>query len=149
VSLKPGQASAFRVKATDALGNTRTSQVHRVRMSVRDSASPQWQKPAGQWKKKSVAKAFGGSILLASGPTDSITTSFKGRGVAVAGSVGPARGTFRVRIDGGPWSTVSLTTPKPGHRKVAWSRVLGQGKHKLELQGLTGQTALDAILILR
>jgi hypothetical protein len=32
---------------------------------------------------------------------------------------------------------------------VAWSRVLGQGKHKLELQGLTGQTALDAILILR
>jgi subtilisin family serine protease len=149
VTLKPGQANRFRVRAEDGLGNQRTSHAISVRLSVRDSASGQWQVPAGEWKTKVVPKAFRRSILLASGATDSLATTFVGRGVALAGSVGPARGTFRVRVDGGAWRSVSLAAAKPGHRKVAWSTLLDAGSHTLEVQGVSGQTALDALLIIR
>lgn len=150
VTLKPGQENKFRVKATDSLGNVGTGAVIEARLSIRDSKSSKWQKPAsGGWQTKKVGKAFGGSILLAKGATDSLTTTFYGKAVAVAGSIGPARGTFRVRIDGGAWSVASLKSNESGHRKVVWSRRLDNGTHTLEIQGLTDQTALDAVLIVR
>jgi hypothetical protein len=69
--------------------------------------------------------------------------------VAVVGSVGPRRGTFRVRVDGGAWSTVSLKRNNAGHRKVVWSRKVEPGGHLLEIQGLEGRTAIDAVLFVR
>ena len=150
VTLKPGQANKFRVKATDNLGNTRTSGVISARLSVRDFKSTLWQKPVGgAWKTKPVSQAFGGSILLANGGTGSLKTSFRGKALAVVGSVGPGRGTFRVRIDSGQWQTVSLKSKKAGHRKVVWSRRLDPGSHDVEIQGSSGQTAFDALLIIR
>jgi hypothetical protein len=150
VTMKPGQQNRFRVKAVDGLGNKATSKVATARLSVRDSESSRWFQPAtGGWRTKSASKAFGGSLLLAKGTTESLVTSFRGKAVALAGAVGPARGSFRVRIDGGDWRTVSLKTAKPGQRKVVWSRMLDDGPHDVEIQGLSGQTALDAILIVR
>jgi subtilisin len=149
-TLKPGQANKFRVKATDSLGNVGTSVAIGARLSVRDSKSPKWQKPAGgAWKTKKVSKAFGRSILLASGATDSLTTPFYGKAVAVVGSIGRGRGRFRVRVDSGAWSVVNLRSNRSGHRKVVLSRRLDKGNHTLQIQGLRGQTALDAILIIR
>jgi hypothetical protein len=63
-------------------------------------------------------------------------------------SVGPGRGELRVRVDGGAWYTVDLHAAKAGHRKAVWSRKLAKGSHTLEVQGVSGQATLDALLIL-
>jgi len=150
VTLKRGQNNKFRVKATDGLGNKSTSKVVEARLTVRDSKSTQVLKPAsGGWRTKAATKAYGGSLLLASNTTDSLVTSFYGKAVAVVGAIGPKRGSFRVRIDGGDWHTVSLKSAKAGHRRVVWSRRLEAGPHELEIQGLNGHTAIDAVLIIR
>ncbi len=150
VRLKSGQTNKFRVKAADSLGNRSTSNVVEARLSVRDSKSSQWFKPAsGEWKTKKAKKAYGGSLLLANSATESLSTSFVGKAVAVAGAVGPGRGSFQVRVDGGDWLAVSLKASKAGQRKVVWSRALSDGSHTVEIQGKSGQTALDAILIVR
>jgi subtilisin family serine protease len=150
VTLKPGQANKFRVKAADSLGNGSTSDVATARLSIRDSESAQWFQPAtGDWRTQPATKAYGGSLLLAKGATESLATSFRGKAVALAGAVGPGRGSFRVRIDEGAWTTVSLKTKKAGQRRVVWSRELQGGPHSVEVQGLSGQSALDAILIVR
>jgi hypothetical protein len=150
VTLKPGQANKFRVKARDALGNVRHSASIWARLSVRDSGSSRWQKPAsGGWQTKKVGKAFGGAILLAQGPTDSLSTTFNGKAAAIVASIGPGRGSCRVRIDGGAWHTVDLKSNRAGHRRVVWSRRLVEGSHSLEIQGSDGQTALDALLVVR
>ena len=150
VTLKPGQANKFRVKATDGLGNASSSRVAAARLTVRDSRSGRWFQPAtGGWRTQPTANAYGGSLLLARGETESLTTTFSGKAVALAAAVGPGRGTFRVRVDGGAWRSVSLKAKKAGQRKVVWSRTLDEGPHTIEVQGRRGQTALDAILFVR
>jgi len=150
VSLKPGQQNKFKVKATDSLGNTTLSAAFTARLSVRDSKSLQWIRPAsGGWMTKSAKKAFGGSLLLATGPADSLSTSFTGKAVAVVAPVGPNRGTLRVRVDGGDWREVDLTASKGAQKRVVFSRRVENGPHVIEVQGYKDQTALDAILIIR
>jgi hypothetical protein len=87
--------------------------------------------------------------MIASDTTDSLSTTFDGMAVGLVASIGPSRGTLRVRVDGGDWSEVDLHATKAGHRKVVWSRQLAAGAHTLEVRGASGQTTLDAILILR
>lgn len=149
VSLKPGRSNKFRVKATDTLGNVSFSPVIWTRLTIRDSSSTRWLEPAtGGWRTKDIDQAHKGSILLARDRTDSLRTTFDGRAIALMASVGPSRGMLRVRVDGGDWYTVDLKAGKAGHRKVVWSRKLGKGGHTLEVQGVTGQATLDALLIL-
>ena len=148
VWLKPGQANKFRVKATDSMGNTGTSATVSSRVSIRDSASGQWN-TSGTWKTKKVKKAFKGSILLATRGSATLTTSFTGKAAGIAASVGPARGTFRVRVDGGAWKSVNTRTSSGGHRKVVWTTRLPYGRHTLEIQRMSGQTAIDGLIIVR
>ena len=149
VSLKPGQSNKFRVKATDSLGNVSFSSTVWTKLAIRDSSSARWLKPAtGGWQTKKVDKAHKGSILLAKRSTDSLSTTFDGRAIALMASIGPSRGTLRVRVDGGDWHEVDLSAKEAGHRKVVWSRKLTKGRHTLEIQGVEGQSTLDALLIL-
>jgi hypothetical protein len=150
VTLKPGQANKFRVKATDKIGNRSTSSVLRAQLVLRDTKSSRLVQPAsGGWKAKTAKKAYNRSLLVASSATDSLITSFNGMAVAVVASVGPKRGTFRVRIDDRDWTEVSLKKSKAGHRKVVWSRKVAPGPHTLQIQGLDGSVAIDAVLIVR
>ena len=150
VSLKPGQSNKFRIKAKDGLGNVSFSPTVWTELIVRDSSSSQWLQPAsGGWRKKAVAKAYGGSILLANEPTDSLRTTFEGKGIALVASIGPSRGQLRVRVDGGDWHDVDLNAKKGAHRKVVWSRRVDGGTHTLEVRTKDGQGTLDALLILR
>jgi len=149
VSLKPGRSNKFRVKAVDSLGNVSFSSPVWTKLTIRDSASSRWLQPAtGGWQTKRVDKAHKGSILLAKRSTDSLSTTFHGRAIAIMASVGPGRGELRVRVDGGAWYTVDLHAAKAGHRKAVWSRKLAKGSHTLEVQGVSGQATLDALLIL-
>jgi subtilisin family serine protease len=147
-TLKRGQSNRFRVKATDSLANNRWSSSIGAKLGIRDSAAGQWRKPAG-WSTKKVGKAYGGSILVAKGATASLSSDFYGTAVAVAASVGPARGSVRLRVDGGPWRTVSLKQSKALHRKVVWSERLPKGAHTIDIQGLSGQSTIDALLFIR
>ena len=149
VSIKPGQSNKFRVKATDTFGNVSYSGSVWTKLTIRDSSSGQWLKPAtGGWRTKPVDKAHKGSILLAKNATDSLSTTFSGKAIALMASVGPSRGKLRVRVDAGEWHTVELQAKEGGHRKVVWSRKLTKGTHTLEVQGVSGQGTLDALLIL-
>ncbi len=148
VTLKPGQENRFRVKATDDLGNSKWSASIGTKLGIRDSKSGDWHKPAA-WKTKKVSQAYGGSILLAKGATPSLTSDFYGTAVAIAASVGPGRGSIRVRVDGGAWETVSLKKSSSKHRKVIWSERLGKGAHTIDIQGVSGQSTIDALLFVR
>ena len=133
------------MKATDSLANNRWSSSIGAKLGIRDSDAGQWRKPSG-WSTKTVGKAYGGSILVARGATASLSTDFYGTAAAVAASVGPGRGSIRLRIDGGPWQTVSLKLSTALHRKVVWRERLPQGAHTIDIQGLCGQSTSDALL---
>jgi len=145
VPIKPSQQNRFRVKATDNLGNVSFSKVAYARLRVRDSKSSFWTVPKSDWRAKSAASAYGGSLLLARGRTSSLKTTFNGKAVAVIGSLGPGRGWFRVRLDGGAWTTVKLKASNTAHRRVVWSRTMAYGRHTLAIQGVSGQSAIDAM----
>ncbi len=150
VTLKKGQANKFRVKATDSLGNRSTSKVVEARLSIRDSNSSSWSTPAGgAWRSKSSRKAYGGSLLVANRGTDTLAGAFSGKAVALVAPVGPKRGALRIRVDGSDWMTVSLKADKAKQRAVVWSRSLSNGPHSVEIQRKGGQTAVDALLIVR
>ena len=71
------------------------------------------------------------------------------KAAAIAASVGPGRGTFRVRVDGGAWQTVNTKSSKAGHRKVVWTKGFSGGNHTIEIQRASGQAAIDGLLIVR
>jgi hypothetical protein len=116
---------------------------------VRDSDSSTWRTPESGWSTKKAGKAYGRSILVAGGRTGILSTAFVGKAVGLVGSMGPLRGSMRVRVDGGNWTTVSLWSAKAGHRRVFWGARLGGGSHLLEIQGVAGQSSVDALLIIR
>jgi hypothetical protein len=150
IQLKPGQTNQFRINAADTLGNKTQSAAIGARLQVRDSDSTKWTRPAsGGWLKKRVKNAQGGSLLIANQPAAGLQTSFPGKAVAVVAPVGPGRGKLRVRIDGGPWHVVSLKAAKPAQRRVVFGRLVEDGQHAIEIEGYQGQTAVDAVLILR
>ncbi len=148
VRLKPGQSNLFRVLATDKAGNTAYSRKIAARLTVRDSSSSAWKVPP-KWRTKKAKKAYGGSVLVTAGLTDSLRTSFQGKALAIVAWVGPKRGHLRVRVDDGKWTAVSLRARKAGHRKIVWSRALKPGTHRVEISGYRGQSTLDALLIVR
>jgi len=149
VKLKPGQTNKFRVKAEDSLGNRSTSPAISARLAVRDSKSSKWHRPAGgAWTTKARAGALGGSILRAQGKTASVTIDASGKSVALVAPIGPNRGTMRVRIDGGSWRKVSLRAKHNADRRVVWSRRISSGKHVVQVQGVSGKSAIDALFVI-
>jgi hypothetical protein len=146
VTLKPGRKDSFRVRSMDSLGNSARSAALPVALSVRDSNSPAWRQPARGWQARSVGAAFGGSLLMADAASGKLLMDLSGNNVAVVAPVGPRRGTFRLRVDGGSWQEVNLSHPKGLHRRIVFSRRLEDGDHSLEIRPLAGQTAIDAVL---
>jgi len=119
-----------------------------VRMTVLDSDSPAWLKPAGSWSRARVSKAVSGSVLLARKSGRILGTTFEGTAMAIVAPVGPKRGSMRVRVDGGPWHNVSLKARKGSNRRIVFSRRYQSGSHSLEIKPIKGQVAVDAILVI-
>lgn len=149
VTLEPGRDDRFRVRSTDSLGNSALSSAVSVRLSVRDSSSPAWRQPARGWETKPARSAFGGSLLMADATSGKLTTELRGNNVAVVAPIGPRRGTFRLRVDGGQWQEVSLASTVSLQRRVVFSRKVSRGEHSLKIRPLTGHTAIDAIITAR
>jgi hypothetical protein len=149
VTLKPGRSERFRVRSRDSLGNARTSPSLMTSLVVRDADASAWQLPAGGWHRRAARGALGDTLLVASGSTASLRTSLSGRSVAIVAPVGPERGRVRVRIDGGAWQEVTMRRPRSALRRVVFATAFGRGTHRLEIQGLAGKTAIDAVLFVR
>lgn len=148
VFLKPGQDNRFRVRVTDKLGNTKNSYSIAARLSMRDDKWGGWNK-SGAWKTKKVKKAYGGSLLIGTAGPATLRTKFTGKATAIVAPVGNGRGKFRVRVDGGAWQTVNTKTKFAGQRKVVWAAKLPAGSHTVEIQRVSGQPAIDGLLIVR
>ena len=88
-------------------------------------------------------------MLLANKPASKLSTTFSGTAFAIVAPVGPGRGMLRMRLDGGDWKEISLKASKGAQRRVVFSRRVSDDTHTLEIEGYKGQTALDAILIVR
>jgi len=149
VSLQPGQRNRLRVQSQDRLGNRSTSKTIEARLVVRDSDAVAWQLPASGWQRRKAKGAQGGALLVARGATGSLSTTFSGRSMALVAPVGPDRGKLRLRIDGEDWIEVDLKRSKAQQRRVVLTRTLGTGMHLLEVRGLSGRSAVDALLIVR
>lgn len=148
VWLKPGQDNRFRVRATDEVGNVKNSYSIPGRLAIRDSKNGALNK-TGSWKTKKVKQAYGGSLLIATAGTATVKTKFDGRAVAVLAPVGNGRGKFRIRVDDGAWQTVNTKMKSGAQRRVVWTAKLDNGSHKIEIQRVSGQPALDGIIFVR
>lgn len=149
-SVRPGRTYRFRVRTRDSLGNRGYSDPVLVRLIVRDSRSSTWQFPGRSWRTVRNRNALGGSLLMWRPGSGRLVTSFNGTAVAIVAPVGPRRGSIRMRVDGGPWRTISLRASRNGHRRVVFSRRLPPtGNHTIEIQRRTGRPAIDAILVIR
>jgi hypothetical protein len=149
VSLRPGQRNRLRVQSQDSLGNGATSKTIEARLIVRDSNASSWRSSTGGWLRRTAKGAHGGALLVARGATGTLRTTFTGRSMALVAPVGPDRGRLRLRIDGGEWLVVDLDRPKVQQRRVVLTRTLGAGTHLLEVRGLSGRSAVDALLFVR
>jgi len=149
VTLQAGRADLFRVVATDSLGNASRSKAIPVEMVLRDSDAPEWRRPPVGWKARRTTGAYGGSLLMGTSKAKAVVTEFSGDGVALVAPIGPGRGTLRVRIDGRRWQPVDLDSPRSLQRRIVFSRRLPSGQHRLEVRGLQGRPAIDAVLFTR
>ena len=147
-TVKPGSTYRFRVRSIDTLGNAAVSPPQTLRMRVIDSASSRWLRPASGWSTTRTRAALGGSLLIARGKTQSLSTTFNGAAMAIVAPVGPRQGRIRVRVDGGTWHSVKLRSSKGASRRVVFSRRYGAGIHSLEIQTTNGRAAIDAVIVI-
>ena len=154
VSLPPGHAYRFRVRARDRAGNLGAWQ------------TGPWLAPAlvqqgsgaltyrGTWRLGTNASYSGGSAAFSPAPGTVVRYTFTGRAVAWVTHKAPDRGAVRVYVDGRYVATVDTRAGSPSARFVAfsrsWSRV---GTHSLRLVvvGTAGRPRvdLDAVEVLR
>jgi hypothetical protein len=148
-SLGPGSRTRFRVRSVDGLGNAARSVPLELRLVVRDSVSPRIEPSTDGWRLKSTSKAVGGSLLVSRSTQSGLLTEFDGRGVGIVAPIGPTRGLFRLRIDGGDWTSVDLSADTSRSRRVVHAVSVSPGRHRLEIDVREGTVAIDAFLILR
>jgi hypothetical protein len=137
------------VRSVDGLGNAARSVPLELRLVVRDSVSPRIEPSTDGWRLKSTSKAVGGSLLVSRSTQSGLLTEFDGRGVGIVAPIGPTRGLFRLRIDGGDWTSVDLSADTSRSRRVVHAVSVSPGRHRLEIDVREGTVAIDAFLILR
>ncbi|MFV2062459.1 MAG: S8 family serine peptidase [Chloroflexota bacterium] len=147
-TVKPSKRYRFRVRSSDTFGNVAFGTPVPVRMTVLDSASPRWLRPASSWSSARRSTAIGGSVLLARKTGRILATTVSGSAIAIVAPVGPKRGVMRVRVDGGPWTKVSLKASKAAQRRVVFNRRYRADSHTVEIKAAQGKVAIDAILVI-
>jgi spore germination protein YaaH len=154
VSLMPGHAYRFAVRARDRAGNVggwtagtaiRASLVQETATSLAFG---------GAWQLGESSHYSGSFDWFATAPGASVNYTFAGRAVGFVTTRGPDRGAVKVYLDGSLVATVDAHAASLGFRSVAWSRTWAtSGTHTIRLVvvGTAGhpRVDLDALEILR
>ncbi|HEY3190770.1 MAG TPA: SH3 domain-containing protein, partial [Solirubrobacteraceae bacterium] len=154
VSLAPGHAYRFEVRARDRAGNVGGWIAgSTVRAAFTQEASPAINY-RGTWRTAQNGYHLAGAARNAVAPGASATYTFTGRGIAWVTTLGPDRGVARLYLDGTLVATVDTYASTFAFRTVAWARTWAwSGTHTLKLvvAGTTGHARvdLDAFEILR
>jgi spore germination protein YaaH len=154
VSLQPGHAYRFAVRARDRAGNVGGwTAGSTVRSSlVQETAAPFAY--GDDWRTGESAHYSGRFDRFSSTAGAAARYTFTGRAIAFVTTRGPDRGVVRIFLDGSLVATVDTYATSLGFRYVAWSRTWASaGTHTLKLvvAGTAGhpRVDLDALEILR
>jgi hypothetical protein len=151
-----GRTYELRLRATDIPGNTSdyvsSAPFKLTRLQEKATAI----KYVGTWKRVTLTGASGGYVRRASGQGNTATYAFTGRGIVIASTLGPNRGTVRFTLDG-VVTSVDLYSPTTKAGWLVFSVEASPGSHILVVQttGLknpksTGtRVDLDALVVLR
>ena len=158
VSLTPGDAYQYRVRATDGAGNTSDwSYGPRFVADARQEADAAIAY-GGAWTGQGVTSAYGGALRYATAAGAGATFGFTGQDVAWVAPRGPDRGRAEVWVDGAKVETVDLYASAAQPRKAVYTQSWGEpGDHTLEVRVLgtkrsssSGTRAdVDAFVVLR
>jgi hypothetical protein len=127
-----GRTYAFRVRARDRAGNR--SRFAGGSTIVPTSERGHGVRYRGPWRRRHLRGAFGGTVLTCAKPRRcTLTLRYRGRDVAVVGSVGRRGGRALVRLDGRR-RTVDLYARRAANRRVVFrSPRTKSGRHTLTL----------------
>ncbi len=151
VALTRGRHYAFRVRATDALGNlgpwtTGAGVVGRVRQQDHGGVTY-----SGDWATRSDPDASGRSFSSATARGSALTVSFTGESIGWVAPRVEDGGRAEVTIDGGAPTAVELRSDDGADRLIVYRRRLTDGPHVLRLTVTSGPpdiVRVDAFVIL-
>ena len=137
VSLAPGNAYRYRVRATDGAANTSEwSYGPRFVADAHQEASAAVSY-AGAWTPQGVTSAYGGALRYATAAGATAEFGFEGLDVAWVAPRGPDRGKAEVWVDGARVKTVDLYAPAAQPRRVVYAQSWSTpGGHTLEVRAL-------------
>jgi hypothetical protein len=118
-------------------------------VGIRDSNNPGITFASNAWATRSKSSAYAGSFRTSSAKGAWAAVSFVGEAIAWVAPVGPGKGTAKVEVDGGAPILVSLDRSTARAQQIVWqSAALPAGPHSVVITIVSGQVAMDAILIL-
>ena len=148
-TVAPGHAYRFRVQAVDRAGN-HSAWVYgpTVTPAMAQETSGSY---AGTWSSVADATASGGHLRRSSTVGAQASFSFRGRGVALAGPIGPGGGRARVYVDGAYLQTIDLSALSTSPRRIVFSRIWSSpGTHRLTIRVAGGgPVSIDLFVVLR
>jgi hypothetical protein len=100
----------------------------------------------GTWAVHRVGGAWGGRVIVGSGPGSTLTLTFVGGSLQIVGSRWPRGGRAEVVLDRRA-QTVDLSRRPPRSRTVVFSRGLRPGRHRLKITVLSGVVPIEGLAI--
>jgi hypothetical protein len=100
----------------------------------------------GTWAVQRVSGAWGGRVIVGSGPGSTLALTFVGGSLEIVGSRWPRGGRAQVVLDGRA-QTVDLSRRPPRSPIVVFSRGLRPGRHRLKITVLSGVVPIEGLAI--
>jgi hypothetical protein len=129
----PGKSYTFHIRAQDGVGNVGgwASRTVKVNLVQEGGASVTY---LGKFRRSSLAGASGGKVRHAGASGRVATLNFSGSSVAFVSTLGPARGSVSIWLDGVFQQTLDLYSSTLKTKRVIWSAAVGAGTHTLQIR---------------
>lgn len=137
----PGKSYSFRLRAHDGVGNVGpwATSAAKVNLLQEGAAKVSY---VGTFKRSSVTGSSGRYVRQAGVAGRIARLTFTGSSVAFVSTLGPARGTVAIWLDGAYKGTLDLYSATLKTKRVVWSAVTGSGTHTLEIRPTGTRNAL-------
>ena len=142
LGVTPGKSYSFRLRAHDGVGNVGPWATSAVRVNLRQEGAPSVSY-VGTFRLVNLTGASGGHVRQTGVSGRVARLSFSGSSVAFVSTLGPARGTVELWLDGVYKATLDLYSPTLKTRRVVWLTPTGAGTHTLEIRPTGGRNVLS------